>query len=97
MKKMYVVVRNDMSVGQKAVQAGHALAEWMLYDSESWKNRTLVYLTARDEDHLKSIATRLGFKDINFVTFQEPDIDFEWTAIATYSDGKMFKRLPLLD
>lgn len=97
MPKMYVIVRNDMSAGQKAVQAGHALAEWMLHDNESWKNRTLVYLTARNECHLKSIMQKLRFKQIEYTSFQEPDIGFETTAIATYGDGKQFKRLPLLD
>lgn len=96
-EKMYVIVRNDMSAGQKACQAGHALAEWMLHDCTTWKNRTLVYLTARDLDHLKRIRQKLRIKRIDCVSFQEPDIGYEMTAIATYNDGKLFKRLPLLD
>lgn len=96
MSKMYVVVRNDLSPSQRAVQAGHALSEWLLDDSETWKNQTLVYLTARNKDHLENIIYDLQWSDTKYTQFNEPDIDNEVTAIASYGNNRIFKKLPLL-
>ena len=50
MNKMYVVTRKDLSPEQQAVQAGHALAEFLLQQSDyEWDNGTLVYLTVPDQ------------------------------------------------
>lgn len=53
-KKLYVLVRKDFSKSQQAVQAGHAVAEYLLRGpSTFWGNGTLVYLGVRDENELK--------------------------------------------
>jgi hypothetical protein len=42
-KRLYVIVRKDLSESYRSVQAGHAVAEWVLHD-RTWQNETLIYL-----------------------------------------------------
>ena len=88
-------MRKDLDDSYKAVQAGHAVAAWLLHD-QSWKNETLIYLTVPNEVSLYRWAYKLDFKDIKWVGFREPDIGNQLTAIAVKSDGQIFKNLPLL-
>jgi hypothetical protein len=47
-------VRKDLSKSQQAVQAGHALAEYLLHGpSTAWQNGTLIYLGVKNENELK--------------------------------------------
>lgn len=97
MKKLYVIVRKDLSVPQQAVQGGHAIAEFLLeHDNHGWDNGTLVYLGVPDEQGLKKQIERLSLTGINHSVFIEPDIGDQMTAIAAVSDGKPFRKLRLL-
>ena len=91
--KLYVVVRNDLSASQKAVQAGHALAEYVLHADDGWKNGTLVYLTTPSID---DVAVKLKHKGVKHFAFHEPDIDNQMTAIASLGTNNVFKNLPML-
>jgi hypothetical protein len=94
-QRLYVLVRKDLSIEYGAVQAGHAVAAWLLHD-RSWNNETLIYLGVSDESSLYRWAYKLDNKGIKWVGFREPDIGNQLTAIAAKSDGKVFKKLPLL-
>jgi hypothetical protein len=50
----------------------------------------------KDEEELKFWGEKLTRKGIPWEGFREPDIGNELTAIACYSDGKMFAKLNLL-
>jgi len=94
-QRLYVLVRKDLPKSYQAVQAGHAVAEWLLYD-QSWQNETLVYLGVNNENELLDWKERLDFNNIKHASFREPDIGDQLTAIATLSDGKIFKKLKLI-
>jgi hypothetical protein len=52
--KLYVIVRKDLYKSQQAVQAGHALAEYLLHGPPTaWHNGTLIYLGVSNENELK--------------------------------------------
>lgn len=72
-RRLYVLVRRDLSVAQQAVQAGHAIAEWCVNESSRihwdgrevtikpwrWTNETLVLLGVSDEAELKAWYEKL--------------------------------------
>jgi len=93
--RLYVLVRKDLPESYRAVQAGHAVAEWLLHD-QSWRNETLIYLTVANESSLYRWADKLDRKEIKWIGFKEPDIGNQLTAIASVSDGRIFRNLELL-
>lgn len=97
MTKLYVIVRKDLSISQRAVQAGHAVAEFLLRGPLSrWTNGTLVYLGVKGLRQLENLKYKLDLYDIPYTEFKEPDIGNEVTAIATDQYCEIFERIRLL-
>lgn len=95
--KIYVIVRKDLSISQRAVQAGHALAEFLLHGPFSrWNNGTLIYLGVKGLGQLEKLKNRLDMLQVPYTEFREPDIGNEVTAIATDKHCELFERLRLL-
>jgi len=95
--KLYVIVRKDLSVSQRAVQAGHVVAQFCLYGPFSrWTNGTLIYLGIKNLEHLEELINQLNNNNINYTEFREPDIGNEVTAIATDQHCESFERMRLL-
>jgi len=95
--KLYVIVRKDLSVSKRAVQAGHAVAQFCLCCPFSrWKNNTLIYLGIKNLNNLKKLINQLNNNNIKFIEFREPDIGNQITAIATDQYYKMFDKMKLL-
>jgi peptidyl-tRNA hydrolase len=95
--KLYVIVRKDLTTSQMAVQAGHALAAYLLHSHFSrWKNETLIYLGVKNLDQLERLKYKLDLEGIKFTEFREPDLNNESTAIASDVGCKYFERLNLL-
>lgn len=95
-KKLYVVVRRDLSWSQRAVQAGHGLAEVLLTKEVEWSNGTLVYLRASNEEELLGIHQQLKELGVEHKTFREPDIGNQMTSLSGLGSNKVFQQLPLL-
>ena len=89
---MYLFVRDDLSHAQQIVQAAHA-AEMIGSKYQSAKANHIVLCSAKDSEHLWSIAEFLDEHDIDLEMFYEPDIESH-TAIAT-KPLRGDERLPL--
>ena len=96
--KLYVIVRKDLTPSQRAVQAGHALAAYLLHGSflRRWKNETLIYLGVKGLRQLENLKRKFKHNGIDYVEFREPDLDDETTAIATDNDNQFVEKLNLL-
>lgn len=97
MKKLFVLVRKDLSTSQQAVQGGHAVAEFLLHGHfTNWSNGILIYLGVSGLFQLENWMLKLKALNVPFTIFREPDIENELTAIATDQGEELFKRLRLL-
>jgi hypothetical protein len=103
--KMYVLVRTDMHPINRAVQAGHAVAEYLRCTdnqySTPWDNGYMIYLGVENGEELNKWEARIQAANIKFSTFVEPDWkilpDPVKTATACCTTGELFADLPLLN
>lgn len=109
MLKLYVLIRDDLSPAQQAIQAGHAVAQFG-YDHPKefrlWQedNNTLIYLSVKDVYSWEQILIDGKFKHSVFIeTFGSPFPSLHEgggkTAIAVAPNWTcqyvLFKNLPL--
>ena len=98
---MYIIVRDDLSPAQKAVQAGHASIEAArAFISKDDEHPSLILCTAKSEEQLQRAADNLEANGIQLKRFYEPDIGNQMTAFATKplsgDERKLFKKFQLL-
>jgi peptidyl-tRNA hydrolase len=99
--KLYLVTREDLSHGQQAVQAAHALQEFNIHHPElarDWhsKSNTLAFLAVPDEKALGVLLRKARDRFTPVSAFREPDRQDELTALAIGPEGKRLVRdLPL--
>lgn len=97
-KYMYVIVRNDLSGPQKAVQSAHAAIEsGRRYLKEGEEHPSVIILIVKNERKLIELQDKIPY---DHVVFREPDIGNQVTAIATKplvgEEREFFKRYQLL-
>ena len=84
---MYVITRDDLSVGYQAVQSSHAAIDFVIKYPElarEWHERSnyLVILSVPSESELQQVVQTLTDRNLLFQPFHEPDIDNQLTAVA---------------
>lgn len=97
--KLYVVVSKTLSKSQQAVQAGHAVADFLIKNPKSqWQGHSLVYLTVDSTKELEDL-----FEDIqnwcgcDYGTFKELYWNDQLTSVAVFGNvGDKLRHLPLL-
>ncbi len=86
-EKIYLITRSDLKPGQQAVQAAHALTEFIFEHQQQakyWKtySNTIVMLVVDSEEKLEKIIFKCSQRGIRYSSFYEPDLDHMLTAIA---------------
>jgi len=104
-RRLFVLVRSDLSRSQQAVQAGHAVAAFCSreFRRHHWNGREMEVVPARwDGETLVYLKTDpVSFKEAytdceEAYPFYEPDIGNEMTAFATLSPPDWFDFLKLV-
>lgn len=92
--KLYILVSKRLSKSQKACQAVHAAAGWMLDNPEcTWRNRTVVILAVED---VEEWSEELGLEGVPHYLFREPYWNDLATALASPYIGEKVRDLPLI-
>lgn len=82
MRKLYVIINEELDPIYGCVQGGHAVAGYIKkYGSSYWGNDYLIYLKAPLSEIYRLCAECSEDKS-NFFGWREPDLDNEYTAIA---------------
>lgn len=102
MEKLFLVVRGDLSPGQQAVQAVHAMvafaSKWPNI-AKHWETTSnhLVLLSVSKKEHLQELLKKAETKGLHTVSFED-DVGevVEMTAIALEPKAKrLCQNLPL--
>lgn len=82
-----MLVNQSLPKNYQAVQAGHAVAEYLISFPSSWRNETLIYLRAKDEQDMNRwLGILVDLPNTEVCPFFEPDLNDELTAMAFISN-----------
>lgn len=95
--KLYIIIRADLRPGQQAVQAAHAMRQFVADHPDidrKWfeQSNTLAFLSVPDEWTLRKLADKADDQDLRLSSFREPDLDNAMTALAL-EPGLVSRRL----
>lgn len=95
-KKLYCIVDKNLPMNVQAVQAAHAVAEFLKKNpATTWKNGTFVLLK---DDLQRSYHWKLKYMPHEYAEFKEPDLKNQLTAFCAFGPGlqEYFSKLPLV-
>lgn len=86
-QKLTIVTRRDLAPGYQLVQTAHAIADLAISfpkEFQQWHSSSnyLACLSVKDEQSLQALASKLVSENIKHVTFREPDLENQITAIS---------------
>lgn len=90
MKKLYIIVRNDLPPGLQIAQSCHAQREFSKGHPDvlrDWEENLVVLQVANEKD-LRSLEMELRENSLSVSVFEEPDLDGSKTAIAVEGAAK---------
>jgi peptidyl-tRNA hydrolase len=99
--KLYLVTRGDLPAGQQAVQACHALRQFVEEHPEverAWfaGSSHLALLAVADEGELARLLVEARDRGLLAAAFREPDLGDALTAVALEPGARrLLRRLPL--
>lgn len=98
---MYVLVRNDLSTAQQAVQACHAAIESSRkYLNDGDEHPSVILCSIKSEGKLLAYSQKFNDQGVEHVVFREPDIGDQATALASRpligKDRQAFSKFQLL-
>jgi len=79
-KRLYIVVRDDLTPGLMLAQACHAAFEYGMYGADDVGDN-LIVLTA-SPDALRELEAQVCALTLSHESFREPDLGGELTALA---------------
>jgi len=96
--KLVTVTRQDITPGYQVAQTKHAALEFAYHHNEvfrQWKSESnsVITLAAKDEQSLLDLYTRLEKLTPHLISFREPDIDDQMTALCVYGTPEIRKML----
>jgi len=87
-QRLYIITRADLNNGLKTAQACHAAIESaQKLDLSKTETPYVIILEARNQLHLNDVFERVNEKT-KVVSFKEPDLEDELTAIGFVENSK---------
>ena len=98
---VYILVRQDLSIAQQAVQSVHAAIEATKAFKQTPRHPSVIICSVEDEKALQKAIFKVEQSGIRYKAFLEPDIGNQMTAIATEpvcgKQRKVFKKFKLMN
>lgn len=93
MKRLYILIDENLDPVYGCVQGGHAVAQWLIdHPEQKWNNSYLIYLKC----DINKWKEKLEKYNVDFSSFYEQDLDNKLTSIAIEDSGRLFKHLKLI-